>query len=145
MGTRAGVSLVKHLEALFPGLTSTTYAATSPKDPTYNCIAWAAGDTANWWWPGPDMKAEFWPPGVPRVDTLAASQAALASLGYSPSPDERLRAGVEKIAIYADARGEVTHAADNSRTAAGPASWESGKTSSTSSALWKEPSTASPC
>ena len=47
-------------ESLFPDLARTGYQVTSPPDPVYNCIAWAAGRTDEWWWP--DVGGfEFWP------------------------------------------------------------------------------------
>jgi hypothetical protein len=27
------------------------WSVTSPADTLTNCIAWAAGDTTQWWWP----------------------------------------------------------------------------------------------
>jgi hypothetical protein len=48
-------------ERLFPNLID--YIVTSPKDATYNCIAFAAGDTTRKWDPGmlPDP-GYYWPP-----------------------------------------------------------------------------------
>lgn len=37
------------LEQSFPGLTAGSYKLTSPKAVRYNCVAWAAGDTKNFW------------------------------------------------------------------------------------------------
>ena len=45
----------ERLLAAFPGLETTTFRVTSPPDPNYNCIAWAAGRVAEWWWPFPDV------------------------------------------------------------------------------------------
>ena len=39
------------LEDVFPGLRGQSYQITSPRDDRYNCIAFAAGDDQNWWWP----------------------------------------------------------------------------------------------
>jgi hypothetical protein len=59
------------------------FQITSLVDKRYNCIAYAAGDTANWWWPLPaDVTEVFWPAGAPRTETLAAFRAALASVGF---------------------------------------------------------------
>lgn len=99
------------LEEIFPGLAKGGYRITSPTDPDYNCIAWAAGDTSNWWWPGPDMKREYWPPGVTREVTLAAFQAVFASLGYLVCQGEEVEPGFEKIALFADAQGRPKHGA----------------------------------
>jgi len=96
-------------ESLFPDLVRTGYQITSPPDPAYNCIAWAAGDTTAWWWPDPG-NFEYWPPGVVRARTLAAFIQALLPWATPPGPDDRLEPGWAKVAIYAtDER--PTHAA----------------------------------
>jgi hypothetical protein len=100
------------IEVIFPGLRTGSYHVTSPATDEYNCIAWAAGDTAQWWWPDPDPDAVvFWPPGVPRERTRDAFVAAFASLGYAACEGEGPEAGYEKIALFADAEGRPTHAA----------------------------------
>ena len=71
--------MVTHLEDLFPGLRGTAFRATSPKDPVYNCIAWAAGETQKWWWPDLDA-VKFWPSGIERAETREAFEKAFASL-----------------------------------------------------------------
>jgi hypothetical protein len=43
--------MMEHLEKLFPALLGSGYQVTSPRDEAYNCIAWAAGDTTDCWWP----------------------------------------------------------------------------------------------
>jgi hypothetical protein len=92
------------LEALFPKLQSAIYARTSPPTQDYNCIAWAAGDDQRWWWP--DLVGyRYWPPGLPRQETVGAFQAAFATLGYSICNDDLLEPGFEKIAIFADDHG----------------------------------------
>jgi len=75
--------MVSPLEEAFPGLARGGYQVTSPRDADYNCVAWAAGDTQHWWWPGRDVDREYWPPGVPRERTRDAFVAAFASLGYA--------------------------------------------------------------
>jgi hypothetical protein len=47
--------MVNLLEEISPGLAKSDYRITSPTDADSNCIAWAAGDSGNWWWPGPDI------------------------------------------------------------------------------------------
>jgi hypothetical protein len=104
--------MVKQLEECFPGLRGTPYRVTSPATHDYNCIAWAAGDTARWWWPevDPDNAAVFWPSGVALEETLPAFVAAFATLGYAPCPGEEPEPGFEKVALFAR-DGVATHAA----------------------------------
>jgi hypothetical protein len=105
--------MVVVFETLFPGLRTTVYRVTSPRTKDYNCIAWAAGDTLKWWWPTEDPFDEppFWPPGVPREETLSAFVAALGTVGYGPAAGDASEPGFEKGALFADARGTPTHAA----------------------------------
>jgi hypothetical protein len=109
--------MVEEIETVFPGLRSSPYRVTSPATRDYNCIAWAVGDTAHWWWPDidPDDDSIFRPPGVECAETLAAFMAAFATLGYipcaSPCASEELESGFEKVALFADTAGVPTHAA----------------------------------
>ncbi len=97
------------LERFFPNLAGTGYVLTSPADTIYNCIAWAAGVSNDWWWPDP-MGVSFWPASVRREETIAAFREAFQSLGYVPSADDSLEPGFEKVALYALA-GAPKHAA----------------------------------
>ncbi|MGL6097589.1 MAG: DUF7689 domain-containing protein [Fimbriiglobus sp.] len=72
------------LELAFPGLIASGYRPTSPPDDGYNCIAWAAGEADRWWWPDP-FGVSFWPPGVPRAESVEAFVAAYTTLGFRPS------------------------------------------------------------
>jgi hypothetical protein len=103
--------MVTELESLFPRLQPGKYQITSPPDARYNCIAWALGDTAQWWWPELDPENGRWPEGVPTDVTVPAFLAALATLGYAPTDREDGEAGWEMIALFADAGGAPTHAA----------------------------------
>ena len=102
--------MVTPLHEVFPGLLGTRYRVTSPADRDYNCIAWAAEDTDDWWWPQPDARA-YWPPGVTCALTVAAFEEAFASLGYTPCATEEYEVGCEKVALYATADGRPTHMA----------------------------------
>jgi hypothetical protein len=88
------------LQDFFPQLRSTGYTITSPATPAYNCIAWAAGVTDDWWWPDP-MGVSAWPPGAPRAESVEAFLTAVESLGYSRCDDAALEPGFEKVALYA--------------------------------------------
>ena len=106
MGTTSSPS--PELESLFPGLTSTTYEITSPVDPKYNCIAWAAGDQSRWWEPDP-MGVCYWPQSVPRQRTLSAYRLAFESLGYAECVEATQEKGFTKVALFAKA-SQPTHA-----------------------------------
>ena len=94
----------------FPNLSpQSCYDDVSAFDLVYNCIAWAAHDTENWWEPDPDGNY-YWPEGVPRVYTEDAYVQAYESIGFKRCDDPALESGVEKIALYTDKK-EPTHAA----------------------------------
>jgi hypothetical protein len=100
-----------YLLSVFPRLHNTPFRITSPADRNYNCIAWAAGDAVNWWWPEGDAPTIYWPPSVPREVTLDAFMALFVMLGYVLGSDEVLETGFEKVALFSDAKGTPTHAA----------------------------------
>lgn len=93
----------------FPLLNEEGWTETSPIDPAYNCIAWAAEGDRRWWWPGAPPIG-FWPPDVADEPTVAAFEALFVQLGYAPCETGELEEGFEKVAIYSK-EGEVTHAA----------------------------------
>jgi hypothetical protein len=73
----------------------------------YNCVAWAARDTAHWWQPG-----IYWPVGTPPDDYgIGVLELAFRALGYEDCEnDESLQPGYEKIALYGST-ALYTHAA----------------------------------
>ena len=91
-----------HLLPYFDRLDESMFEETSPKDSRYNCIAWAACDHENWWWPDEDS---FWPEAAERNHNLAAFVQAFESLGYRKCDDGSLEAGFEKVVIYGDLSG----------------------------------------
>ena len=101
------------IESNFPAARGDGYASTSPADPDYNCIAWAAGESSRHWWPTPHpVTGVFWPGGVPRKPTLQAFIQAYGSIDYKDCQrDGSLEEGYEKIALYVDANDVPTHAA----------------------------------
>jgi hypothetical protein len=72
----------------------------SPRDHRYNCIAFAAGDDRNWWWPDAAGK-DSWPAGIARAETVEAFRDAFATLGYVVCDDDQLEPGYDKIALFA--------------------------------------------
>ena len=100
-----------YLQALCPGLRSTPFRVTSPTDRKYNCIAWAANDANDWWWPEGRAQDAVWPDSADREVTLGAFMAAFSAIGYIAGGDESLEPGFEKVAIFTDTAGMPTHAA----------------------------------
>jgi hypothetical protein len=92
----------------FPRLAARTgWRNTSDATPSYNCIAWSAGDSKRCWWP---TRGGYWPPGVMRARTLDAFVKAFATKGYVRCESSALETGFLKIAIYVK-DGIPTHAA----------------------------------
>lgn len=77
-------------------------------DPSYNCIAYAVGDTNLRWWPG-DVDY-FWPQNISQDNTVDAFVELFESYDYVVCEDGQPENDFEKIAIYATEEG-VTHAA----------------------------------
>jgi hypothetical protein len=75
------------------------FAITSEATNQYNCIAWAARDVLNNWWPD-EMDVGYWPARVPREETIGAFVRAYETLGYKLCMDGSLQEGQEKIAIF---------------------------------------------
>jgi hypothetical protein len=98
------------LESAFPNLVNDRYVITSPVDRSYNCIAFAAGDTARKWWPSPTISPYYWPEELPRAETLDNMRRAFELEGYDVCADADLELGYEKVAIYAK-DDAPTHAA----------------------------------
>jgi hypothetical protein len=100
--------MVDWLKETFPNLEH--FQITSPSSEKYNCIAWAAADATQWWWPeeGPGI---YWPAEIPREETLSAFSGLFAWLGYSLCANPDYDAGFEKIALFADDHDFPTHAA----------------------------------
>ena len=101
----------ERLLAAFPGLRTSPFRITSPNDPVYNCIAFAAGSISDWWWPLGDVRRFYWPTDVSREVSLAAFTSASNSLGYAKCADGSLEPGFEKVALFADPADVPTHAA----------------------------------
>lgn len=102
--------LVRAMHRDFPRLTAENCRPTSPYDEGYNCIAWAAGDTEYWWWPDA-MGQAYWPPDVPRAETIEAFVQAFGLQGYTQLSDDAVEPQKQKVAIYTDPSGKPTHAA----------------------------------
>lgn len=101
--------MVTRLLPQFPNLQVGHARITSPKSDSYNCIAYAAGDTSKWWWPDA-YGHSYWPPLAMRVEALPAFQQAYSLLGYQLCANGQHTDGIEKIAVF-QSNGKPTHAA----------------------------------
>jgi len=102
----------------FPRLVEAGYEKTSEDTPDYNCIAHAADDKNNWWecypWGRINSPGYYWPPTAKVGYELEALISAFETLGYSLCEDSHFEPGFEKVALYADEKGEWKHAAKQS-------------------------------
>lgn len=101
----------------FPELRSDCdYEETSGIDDRYNCIAWAACETNQKWWPVhyPTVGV-YWPPNAPVKETVDAFERAFASVGYRRCWSKKHQRHFERICIFADGL-EVKHAARQLRS-----------------------------
>lgn len=97
------------IEKSIPNLLAYGYTVTSPETVEYNCIAWVAGDTTAWWWP--DVQYQYyWPPEIPRSETIETFIKAYETLGYTICDNAEYEDGFEKVAIYVASNGKPTHA-----------------------------------
>ena len=102
----------------FENLTPQDFKCSSDPDDDYNCIAWAAGKTDNYWWPT-TLWPFYWPKGLPtfpnRPNDVAESVdnfiAAFEREGYKVCKGGKFHSSYEKVAIYANNLGRVKHAA----------------------------------
>lgn len=100
----------EELEASFPHLAERGYQITSPKDASYNCVAWAVGDTSRFWY-DVKVKGYYWPPGAGSADTVEGWKQVFTIHGYSETDSDELEDGFEKVAIYVDGSGDPSHVA----------------------------------
>ncbi len=99
----------------FPGLLKdSNFQISSPRDETYNCIAWACIKNDIWYWPDPNVKildGVYWPDEIP-LDTSADSFIKLYNKhGYEKCDSWKFEDKFSKVAIYQKAGGGVSHAA----------------------------------
>ena len=91
----------------FPNLRSEEFTVVEPPSEQYNCIAYAAGDTSQWW---AHIPGSYWPPHATRSASVASLREAFAGLGYEQCDDSRVEDGYQKVALY-ETEGVWTHAA----------------------------------
>jgi len=100
----------ERLERALPKLSTEAYEFTSNEDEIYNCIAWALNDTRQYWWPTPKYGC-YWPPGVPRDNTLGSVKRIFELHGYRGCQTGNREAGYEKVALYERQDSGVEHVA----------------------------------
>jgi|ERR1051326_451940 hypothetical protein len=99
------------IEEAFPQITRDGYRIASNETTTYNCFAWAIGDNQRWWSPVRN-KGYHWPKGVPRSLTVDNFVQLYMRYGkYQTCDNANHETGMEKLAIYCNDAGEVTHVA----------------------------------
>jgi hypothetical protein len=82
---------------LLPNLKPGAYQIMSPETAQYNCIAWAAGISEEWWDPAKDYP---WPDDLPRDVSVETLVKLYEKLGFFVCEDAELEHDLEKIAIY---------------------------------------------
>ena len=102
------------IERIFPKLHGTDWKIKSPKDPRYNCVAWAVHNEINKgypirWWEPDKMNLYYWPLGLLRGDySIKAYQAMFESLGYKECSREDFGTKYDNIAVFTD-QGRFRH------------------------------------
>jgi hypothetical protein len=92
------------LEYDCPELASAGYSIKSPVDPKYNCVAFAVGDTSNFWYDA-KVNGYYWPPGCSSAETIEGWVCVFLLHGYVDCDDDSFESEFERIAIY----GSVNH------------------------------------
>jgi len=95
------------LIAAFPKLASEGFEIVSEPTTEYNCIAYAAGDTTEWWWPN---ETRYWPPWATLDDRMESLMEAFTGIGYELCDNGHVEAGYQKVALY-EIEGRFQHAA----------------------------------
>jgi hypothetical protein len=109
MGGAEGVCVIMddrdlELEKLCPSLQQFSYKITSPRDPAYNCVAYAVGDLTRFWY-DVEVRGYYWPPGAGSADTMEGWIKVFEIHGYRETEDRTLESKYEKVAIYASLDG----------------------------------------
>ena len=94
----------------FPNSRIKPFLITSPHTSTYNCIAWAYGDSTRWYWPDPE-NIYYWPKNIPREINIPSFIKLYEAIGYKNCDNGEYIEEYEKVAIFADENGIPTHAA----------------------------------
>jgi hypothetical protein len=94
--------------ANFPRLAAVgSYERTSDKTSEYNCIAWVAHITDDWWWPELDS---YWPDPSATNPTLDGFRRVFHDRGFRKAKTADHDWGYEKVCVYLNG-GIPTHMA----------------------------------
>jgi hypothetical protein len=101
-------AMLRELEREFPNIgRSGVFRPTSPIDPRYNCIAYAAGRTDVWYWPG----SIGWPHELPSKINCASLQSLFTDLlDFEITTDDKFEVGYKKVCLFKDQSSMPTHA-----------------------------------
>lgn len=95
----------------FPGSFLQPFTKTSEIDLSYNCIAWAAMSSDDWYEPD-DSYNYFWPADVPRENTIEAYIQLFEYYGFDRCENGDNEEGFYKVAIFAvNGSSQASHAA----------------------------------
>ena len=87
------------MKSIFPALENEGYEITSAASIRYNCVAWAAGDDDNWWYPDPNGFL-YWPSRALREWSTKGLIAVFRTLGYKKCENGDFDKDYEKVVIY---------------------------------------------
>lgn len=95
----------------FPGSFVQPFTQTSEADSFYNCIAWAAESSDDWYEPDPSYNY-FWPATVPREYTIEAYIQLYEYYGFDRCDNGEHEDGFLKVAVFAvNGSATASHAA----------------------------------
>ena len=100
-------SLREAIVDIFPRLGGERFAVIGPVSRVYNCVAYAAGDSTQWWG---NFEGDYWPPRLERSHQTASLIELFESLGYERCAGAELEGGFRKVALY-EYSGEWKHVA----------------------------------
>ena len=100
-------SWARMLIEAFPNLSEDDLEIVEQTSTRYNCIAYAAGDTSNWWEPA---ERRYWPDYATRSDRIESLIEVFAGLGFQQCEDSNFEDNYEKVALYEE-QGAWKHAA----------------------------------
>ena len=100
-------SWVRLIAQAFPRLSGEGYEIVGESSKRYNCIAYAANDTNDWW---DIIGKRYWPDYATRSDRMESLIEVFTGMGYQRCQDSSLESGYEKVALYEE-QGEWKHAA----------------------------------